>query len=56
MFFWLIFMIGFNYIFSQNKQWKNLALVRTRKKLIKKMIEYILIEYLLTVNFDSSVY
>jgi len=43
-------------MFSQNKQWKFLALVTTRIKLIKKTIEYILIEYLLIVNFDSSVY
>jgi len=55
MFFLLIFMIEFSYIFSQNKQWNFFALVRT-KNLIKKMIEYILIEYLLNVYFDSSVY
>lgn len=56
MFFSLIFVIEFSYIFNQNKQRKILGLVRTKKDLIKKMIEYILIEYLLIVYFDSSVY
>jgi len=57
LFFLLIFMIDFSYILNQNRQWKKMALIRTKQLfLTKKRIEYILIEYILIVYFESNVY